>query len=522
KNLRSDEECPLCGSCHHPNIFSVENVTDEIAKKQLLLDGLQKNKNSIQSLLISLSGAYADYSNFNEQHNQKLQECRNTQNDVKKMMVDFRFTGYTVNDEVLVQTQLAEIQKRTSDIKQLRIDREAILAETEKLQQNVLKYKTAVDEFKNQSALKAGELATLSGQILLHELQDEIRKKQGDLTIGINSLKTEHQQLTIDYENALKILQENSYSLAGLLGRIEELQKQLHDNIQQKIELSKQIEFLLKQEGYAGEKEVEVILAYQLDLKKEKAKIDSFKREIHAATIRLAEARAKIDGKDYNEETHVFLKEEISKLSGEIANKTENLVTERNHLLQLKQQMESKRQLQEELDKLMLRAENLKVLSNLFRASGFVNYVSSVYLQNLINSANHRFYKMTRQKLMLELAEDNAFRVRDFMNNGEVRSVKTLSGGQTFQAALSLALALADNIQHLTKSKQNFFFLDEGFGSLDKDSLAIVFETLKGLRKENRIVGVISHVDEMQQEIPVNLRITNDIERGSLITKSWH
>jgi len=184
--------------------------------------------------------------------------------------------------------------------------------------------------------------------------------------------------------------------------------------------------------------------------------------------------------------------------------------------------MQERLQLQKDLDAVTVRAENLKVLSNLFRSSGFVNYVSSVYLQNLINSANQRFYKMTRQKLMLELAEDNGFRVRDFMNNGEVRSVKTLSGGQTFQAALSLALALADNIQFLTKSKQNFFFLDEGFGSLDKDALSIVFETLKGLRKENRIVGVISHVDEMQQEIPVNLKIVNDIERGSLVYKSWN
>ena len=174
------------------------------------------------------------------------------------------------------------------------------------------------------------------------------------------------------------------------------------------------------------------------------------------------------------------------------------------------------------MDKLTLRAENLKVLANLFRSSGFINYVSSVYLQNLINAANQRFYKMTKQKLTLELTADNAFQVRDFMNDGQVRSVKTLSGGQTFQAALSMALALADNIQHLTKSKQNFFFLDEGFGSLDKEALAIVFDTLKSLQKENRIVGIISHVDEMQQEIQVNLKIINDIERGSLITKSWN
>jgi exonuclease SbcC len=150
-----------------------------------------------------------------------------------------------------------------------------------------------------------------------------------------------------------------------------------------------------------------------------------------------------------------------------------------------------------------------------------VNYISTIYLQQLCNAANDRFFRLTRQKLSLEITPDNNFQVRDFMNEGKVRSVKTLSGGQTFQASLSLALALADNIQQITRSSQNFFFLDEGFGSLDRESLEIVFDTLKTLRRENRIVGVISHVEEMQQEIEAHLRIENDPERGSLIRRSW-
>ena len=177
--------------------------------------------------------------------------------------------------------------------------------------------------------------------------------------------------------------------------------------------------------------------------------------------------------------------------------------------------------LRKELEQLELRAENIKTMKSLFKASGFVNYISSVYLQNLCNAANDRFFQLTRQKLSLEITPDNNFQVRDFMNGGKVRNVKTLSGGQTFQAALSLALSLADNIQKITESNQNFFFLDEGFGSLDKESLNIVFDTLKSLRKESRIVGVISHVEEMQQEIDVHLRIENNEEKGSLIHPSW-
>lgn len=151
------------------------------------------------------------------------------------------------------------------------------------------------------------------------------------------------------------------------------------------------------------------------------------------------------------------------------------------------------------------------------RSSGFVNYISSKFLINLCNAANDKFYKLTRQQLRLEISENNDFQVRDFLNNGKVRSVKTLSGGQTFQASLCLALALADSVQQQNKSRQNFFFLDEGFGSQDKDSLLLVFEALKALRKENRIVGIISHVEELQHEIQTFLTVRNTEEEGSVV-----
>jgi exonuclease SbcC len=158
----------------------------------------------------------------------------------------------------------------------------------------------------------------------------------------------------------------------------------------------------------------------------------------------------------------------------------------------------------------------------MFTGSGFVNYVSSIYLQNLADVANVRFHRMTKNQLSLQINVSNEFEVIDYLNNGASRSVKTLSGGQGFQASLCLALALAESVQSLNKNNKNFFFIDEGFGTQDPDSVAVVFETLQSLYKENRIVGIISHVTELQERIPRSINVVKDEERGSEINENWN
>ena len=170
-----------------------------------------------------------------------------------------------------------------------------------------------------------------------------------------------------------------------------------------------------------------------------------------------------------------------------------------------------------ELEKLKKRAANLQTMRNLFNSAGFVQYVSSIYLKQLCDNANVRFHRMTRNQLSLQMNDNNDFEIIDYLNEGRSRSVKTLSGGQSFQVSLSLALALAESVQTNAKSEKNFFFIDEGFGTQDADAVNIVFETLMSLQKENRIVGIISHVDELKDRIPAALQITKDEEKGSLI-----
>ena len=100
--------------------------------------------------------------------------------------------------------------------------------------------------------------------------------------------------------------------------------------------------------------------------------------------------------------------------------------------------------------------------------------------------------------------------------NGSERSVRTLSGGESFQASLSLALGLSDEIQSLAGGiRLESMFVDEGFGSLDESALEQAVQALAGLTEGNRLVGIISHVAELKERIDRQIVVTKERIGGS-------
>ena len=153
-------------------------------------------------------------------------------------------------------------------------------------------------------------------------------------------------------------------------------------------------------------------------------------------------------------------------------------------------------------------------------------YIQMTYFDRIINRANLRFMTMSagQYELVRMREADNAksqsgleLNVIDHYNGSE-RSVKTLSGGESFMASLSLALGLSDEIQSAAGGIQiDTMFVDEGFGSLDPEALDKAYKALAGLIEGNRLVGIISHVADLKERIDMQIVVTKEKSGGSFI-----
>lgn len=160
----------------------------------------------------------------------------------------------------------------------------------------------------------------------------------------------------------------------------------------------------------------------------------------------------------------------------------------------------------------------LQQLQTVFRGNAFVEYVAEEQLLQVSRDASVRLKELTKQRYALEVDSSGGFVVRDDGNGGIRRPVSTLSGGETFLTSLALALALSAQIQLRGMYPLEFFFLDEGFGTLDPELLDTVVTALEKLHSDHLAVGVISHVPELRARLPRKL-IVRPAEQAGMGSK---
>ncbi|OIA99910.1 chromosome segregation protein SMC [Paenibacillus sp. LC231] len=172
-------------------------------------------------------------------------------------------------------------------------------------------------------------------------------------------------------------------------------------------------------------------------------------------------------------------------------------------------------ELEEQRLNLQRESERLSKLQSCLRGNAFVEYIAEEQLMQVSQSASQRLRYLTKQRYSLEVDSGGGFVIRDDANGGVRRPVSTLSGGETFLTSLALALALSAQIQLRGQYPLQFFFLDEGFGTLDPELLETVITALERLHTDKLTVGIISHVPELRARLPRKLVVRPAEQAGA-------
>lgn len=519
--LEDGRPCPLCGATEHPAVFHPDDVQEHLAAGEAARAELQAQQQAVADAMLALTRLET----AREAQQERLQaiEAKRTalQQQQKKQRAAFAWPEFDPDDRAVFDRARAGIDKLNAEIAAGEQRKEILEADLETARQQRDRRQQQARHLAQQQGEKLAEVRLLADQIRLVKPEALAGESDEALREQAAKLRAHCEQLEAAYQQSEAELPALRQELDTLRGERSAIAAQLEAQHAALAEVTRALQDTLANSSYPDLAAVEAILATRLDIDTEKQAIETFYRQLHADTRQLEQLEAAAAGRRYDPEAHATLRVELEELQEQLRRQHQALGALENALKALSDNLRKKIELQKTREALQLRGDSIRILKGMFKGSGFVNFVSAVFLQHLCNAANARFHQLTRRQLQLEVTENNDFQVRDFLNDGQVRSVKTLSGGQTFQASLCLALALADQVQKLSSAEQNFFFLDEGFGTLDREALQVVFETLKSLRKEKRVVGVISHVEELQQEIDVCLRVRNDETKGSQITASW-
>jgi len=518
--LLDGEACPLCGALEHPDplkseseVHQLEEKNKEISVEKVLLEQIVSAIQRLKELAIHSENNLKNIQSKNSEFSEISLQLANLKSRLASLEIETP-EGLTGQLQKMADSGKA-MEKLQQELKTLRKNHDTEQEIIEKAEVDLNQVRLKVQSILTGISTKQEEIKNPVFCEGFYEKTPEIiwqtiQKVEKDIDEAIQLLEGKQKHLREKRgEQAKNLADLDTFSL---------LKKETGDKL---AKLQVNFETLKIEFGFTDEVALILLFEHSLDAEKVLREITQFDQELVVAQSRTKDL-------EENPEVSQFEEESFLKISAKLQLHKSEMETLQNQLILLGQEIKEARNylaekslLEATLSKLQNRDSNLRELDNLFRGSGFVKYVSSIYLKELCNTANVRFMKLSKNSLSLEIDDDNTFWVIDYLNGGRRRLLKTLSGGQTFQASLCLALALAEKVKTLNQADQSFFFLDEGFGALDKNSLRVVFETLKALRQENRVVGIISHVEELQQEIGVYAQIELDPEKGSQIRYSY-
>ncbi|SHN18822.1 AAA family ATPase [Gracilibacillus kekensis] len=510
QQIQEGDACPVCGSEQHPNLanFPKQATSDErIEKETRKLASLQEETKEMEMKVLQIKEQ-------GEGKNQlvsrllktiKLEKEQLSEDALSNLAVSL--TSEVYSKKQLKQTQMSELEKLQRKLKQteeMLTKLEPLKVEQKKLQAN---YQQFSQEYHQLDATYTQLKAQLPNDFeSVQAFQGKVARLEKEVQAAIQYWRDVQDY----YEKALE--QKNTTTTKSDEAKHYMIQAQ-----QKFKEQEDKFKEVLDQYQFSSLESYQQAVLVNEQQKKIENEINYFYEQKHLVEDRLK--RLKNEIKDATKPNLTIVEEAIRTKTKEKEEITKQQQTNSIHLDQLMNSIKRLKTIEQQMQEINDDYYHVGELADLAKGDNtarlsFERFVLSTFLDEILLQANIRLAQMSDHRYQLIRSDEIAKRgaqsgldleVLDHYT-GKRRSVKTLSGGEGFKAALSLALGMADIVQaHAGGVQLDTLFIDEGFGTLDEISLEQAIKCLKDLQQDNRIIGVISHVAQLKEEIKAKL-----------------
>ena len=527
--LQENEPCPVCGSTNHPNKATIKENLKIPTKEELKVakENLDKLEKENLEKINNLTTLNSNKTTYLEQVNNHLSMLSATLN------IDKTFNSETAKVVKNLGTELKSVIDKLKDELLKVIDKISL---KEKIEKELNLITTTINE-REQSLIKLEECeknytTELTQNITkIDEYKKEIPENITDVKTLNNLIEVKTKELNISKEKLAKLRLENE-NLAKKLEGENSTSKEINKSIEElKLEIANNkanFNEAIKEQGFDN------IQTYE-DAKLQISMVESLEKEVENYNSELK--LTKVKQEDIINKTKDIVFMDITTIDEEIKSIQENKKELEGKLRDLHSIIDNNKTVLKNVENLNIEfkeiEEEYKVVGELADlANGkkapyisFERYILASYFEDIIEAANIRLEKMTGDRFSLirktsksKGAGQKGLELEIYDNyTDSSRDVSSLSGGESFKASLSLALGLSDIVQSNAGGVSlDTMFVDEGFGTLDPQSLDNAIDSLLELQRGGRLVGIISHVEELKERIDAKLEVTST-SKGSKV-----
>lgn len=510
--LEPDEPCPVCGATDHPNLqahasYTIEDIMESeqrLLRTQKELTTAKEQLSANHTLLQQCQQQLAETHTLIEERQQAKEKAwqalfaaLQVLEDGQAKITEATAADYLKQRMIVLDQQTAAVQKAQQQLQTLAQQQKTISNE----KQALIEAEAAVT---TKQQLAEGRMAALMEQLSGYSIQ-EIETQRLELKKLIQQQTNE-----IDSDAAQGAeLEKNTVILSE---KVDNLQTFSQEKQQEWQQANKDIDGFLQEAGYT-EAQFEALLSRLSEKEALSMEVKQYQQDLYATQQRLATLEQRLaDAEPFDSEV---LSEQCQQLEATREQMQEQIIQKQekrrnNQLIYQELHMIYAQNVQamDQLSQLQQLAETINGENS--KKTSLERYVLQRYLEEILVVANARLARLTRGRYQFELADKvGSYRSSTGLeidiyddNAGQVRRAHTLSGGESFIAALALAISLADVIQAKAGGIEiEALFIDEGFGSLDEESLEMAMEALEMIESEGRMIGIISHVRELRTRI---------------------